>query len=312
MSEDELWQGLTGPRPTDPAGTDASSAVLNTVAVLGTDLGRLSARLDQATRRLEDQDERLARTLGPVLERLDMVERLAGQVGELAAAVADLDQGGDEPPPRPWNWSAMSPQEQRDSVELLGTWVRDVLFTRWPWTQHRLRWCWAYHPELLQDLGLLHVAYRQAYEHPGRRTHHETDFRHALHEVMASAPDVFVREGCPENPGRHRVGGPARDDQRHWRLAAAGDGDGDGDGDGPWEPAGGSVPEPEPEPEPAARDRDRLLARLHALNEQARNHALPQEHRDQARSQMAELVRGNGISQEEYREFRRRLNRINP
>ncbi|MFI6576632.1 hypothetical protein ACIBFB_12590 [Nocardiopsis sp. NPDC050513] len=301
MSEGELWEGLAGTRAQGPNDADAAlSAVLNTVSVLSTDLGRLGARLDTAVTELGDQDDRLTRTMESALERLQVVEELAGQVRDLAAAVADLGEGDREGPPQPWNWSAMSDEERQRSVALLGAWVRDVLFTRWPWTQRRLQWCWAYHPELLQDLSMLHVAYRQAYEHSGRRSHHETDFRHTLVEVMAAAPDVFTRDECPTTPARHPIAAPARDDERFWRLASVGD-------SGAEEPVDGFSADPEPlETE---QTRDRLLARLHALNEQARDHTLPQEHRDQARSRMAELVRRNGITQEEYREFRAELNR---
>ncbi|WP_436852797.1 hypothetical protein [Nocardiopsis dassonvillei] len=310
MPEGELWEGLADASPSAENRPDTVlGTVLNTVSVLSTDLGRLSARLDQTAQELTDRDLHLQGALKLALERLGMVEELAGQVQELATAVADLDKDDRQSPPQPWNWSTMTAQERRESVGLLGAWVRDVLFTRWPWTQRHLHWCWAYHPELLQDLSMLHVAYQQAYEHSDRRSHHEIDFRHILKEVMGSAPEVFAHNDCPKTPAQHRITGPARDDERHWLLASAGE-DGAATRTTSERTALGNAPAREPdhtEQHPQTSERDRLLTRLHALNEQVRDHTLPPEHRDQAKRQRAELVKKNDISKEEYLRFRRKV-----
>jgi hypothetical protein len=303
MTEGELWKGLADPLPPVVPGADTSWAtVLNTVSVLSTDVGRLSARLDQTTRELTDQDKRFHEALANAVERLDVVEELAAQVRDLASAIADLDEDDRQGPPRPWNWSAMTDRERHESIVLLGTWVRDVLFARWPWTQRHLHWCWAYHPELLQDLSMLHVAYLQAYERSDRRFHHETDFRQALREVMGSAPEVFAHNDCPKTPARHRIPGRSRDDERHWLLAAAHDEGADNHS------ALDDTPSVHAEPTQGRSDgRNQILMRLHTLNEQIRDHTLPREHRDRLRSQRAELVKKNDISQQEYLRFRQKL-----
>jgi outer membrane murein-binding lipoprotein Lpp len=193
MDAEQMRQHLTGRAQQGPAGP-AAGAEMTALSVVSTDVGRLSAQLEELRGRVDALAERTEAVTAD-RARLDdltaQLDALHGQV--LALEEADRDR---TPPPQPWDWAGMEEAERADAVAQLRTWVGEVLAYWWPAAASRLPECWTAHPQLLQDISLLYVSYQQAYEHPSKRVHHGTDFRHLLIAVAESAPGLVTRSEC--------------------------------------------------------------------------------------------------------------------
>ncbi|MGR7000762.1 hypothetical protein ACU686_26380 [Yinghuangia aomiensis] len=100
-----------------------------------------------------------------VAARLARLEQLYSQVSRLGGAVAALNARHVNRT-RPWVWATMpSDQALECWAELLG-WMREVFAPRFP-TQFRvIRACWYQHPDVVEELSALHLAWSAAYEGP--------------------------------------------------------------------------------------------------------------------------------------------------
>jgi hypothetical protein len=239
--------------------------VLAALSVLSTELGENRAHVAELRGHLQDTLTKLGALHGQVTT----LTSVSDEVTALAQAVAQLlDQGAPEGPPRPVDLAHVTGKERRDVLQGLATWVRDVLFPGWPWTQSRLRPCWLYHPEIVNGLLWVRCAYLTAYEHPGGRAHHAADFHHWLHEVMTAAAERTAHCPLPDDDGHPRPPAP-RDDLD--------------------------------EVERAARRAD--LAEIHRLVRLAKSVHAGEEGMIEARSQAHELLVQFGVDQAEYHAY---------
>lgn len=173
--DDDLRRHLAeGAAPTSGRGGPAAGSddTMAALSVLSTDLGRLQQQ----------------------------VEQLAAQVATLGSTVkelADQDQGTrPTPPPRPWDWEAMSDQDRNTALLTLATWLQEELHVWWPRASAGIPACWMEHPDMVRDLSLLYVAHQQAYKHPERRPHHEVDWRRALADMLHSISEAKMAYHC--------------------------------------------------------------------------------------------------------------------
>lgn len=230
MDANEMRRHLSGADPTTgqggPAGGETQNLV-QTLSVVSTDLGQLREQLralGASVQKLEGDQEVLAKLQ-------ETVEGLSEAVDQLSA------REGREPPPQPWNWSAMSWEEELVAIAMLATWVETHLVRWWPRVSDDLPTCWMRHPEMLRNLSLLYVSYQQAYEHPQARVHHEVDFRRTLEDMSRDIRDAVKRNHCNDK-NKHVMRSPQRGDQvqaqqhiRRIAATAAFDADQAGDGD---------------------------------------------------------------------------------
>ncbi|MFI6541439.1 hypothetical protein ACIBHY_53930 [Nonomuraea sp. NPDC050547] len=277
MSEEYLGDiaspaGQTGRAP----GLDA---VLAALATLSVDVGGVRANVEHLTTGHVD----LARQLRPLSGLPAVVEQLraeANRVPELAEEVSKLaDSVGqmlDNPPakaPSPQDWTHVPAADRREWLEELLAWVRDVLFTGWPWTATRLRACWPRHLDLVNDVAMLRCLYQTAYDHAGGRAHHAVEFRRSVDDVMATANER-TRACPPPNDGRpHLVPIPPRDDSTHLNQAV----------------------------------RIAILAEFHQLQEQANHPQTPQDLRADVMARARHLSQLHHITQEEYATYENAL-----
>lgn len=114
--------------------------------------------------------EQLRRTVRTVAGLPGRVEQLAAT---LAQAVDDLAGGPKRPDPvRPSSWlaHATDPDQAARALGELTQWVGEV-YLRYPVAARELSDCWLWHPDVIEELAWLHLAWQLAYgEHTGTVT----------------------------------------------------------------------------------------------------------------------------------------------
>ena len=104
-------------------------------------------------------------------------------------------------PPPPILWSAHTPDDQEAMLAELGAWVT-WLTDRYRLDHRTIPACWAAHPELIEELSALHLAWQAA-----DATLAYADAPLTWHEHFALArtrlTDSVARTGC--RPGEHRT-----------------------------------------------------------------------------------------------------------
>lgn len=119
----------------------------------GDPLAGLVSLVGRQGRRLDDQGKRL--------------DGLQGAVTELANLVANrVTEDADGAPQALW-WPEIDPGEERtEALRAFLAWVDDVLRGRHPESYRGITPCWFLHPEVLDDLTSLYVAWLAAYRDP--------------------------------------------------------------------------------------------------------------------------------------------------
>ncbi|MFF0526602.1 hypothetical protein ACFYTC_48620 [Actinomadura nitritigenes] len=200
----DLGQASSGSGNADPG----PGQVLSALAILSAEQGETRAHLAE----LRDH-------LGDVLEQVGNLDKLVSDVPILAGRLASLTDAVDqllrEPSDsktRPVDLAHVPRDERREVLGELVTWVRDVLFAGWPWTQDALRPCWLQHPDLVNGMLWLRAAYSAAYDMPKAQPHAAADFHRWLDDVMDRA--AGRTEHCPaaKSPELHQVPLSPRDD----------------------------------------------------------------------------------------------------
>ena len=117
---------------------------------------------------------------GDPIERLlmsqaDLISRLRRDLDELASEFADtaaglmgriddIDSTDGAGAPRAWNWREIGPRAEEELWSQLSDWVAWIR-CRYPLAK-RIPPCWAKHPEVVEELTALWLAWQQAYEEP--------------------------------------------------------------------------------------------------------------------------------------------------
>ena len=207
------------------------------LSVVSTDLGRLSAQVTE-----------LSESLAGLRQGQEEQQALAAQVSELAEEVQGIgeavkalkDREPPQPPPQPWDWASMSAEQEAEAILVLAEWVETTLAPWWPRTigKDGLPPCWVRHPDMRRSMSLVMVSYQQAYEHDGRRVHHESDFRRTLDDMLrdvSSAADAYNCRSQDQKkrhvldhqvrPERDRARAYLRDRALVWIAQADRDGD---------------------------------------------------------------------------------------
>lgn len=215
MDADDLRRHLVdGAAPTEGRGGSAADVapMMTALSVVSTDVGRLDERVKELAGTLE--------TLEAGQERVDSLREdlaaLAEKVAALGKTVELLadDQDAPEPPPQPWDWPSMSGKESIDAIRTLAEWMESDLFRWWPQTAEKVPTCWMKHMDMLRDLSLLYVSYQQAYKHPGRRIHHEVDWRRSLNDMLDSIDTARKTYNC-DSDKEHTLRHVTRSDRDH-------------------------------------------------------------------------------------------------
>ena len=89
------------------------------------------------------------------------LQRLQGDLAQLRAGQLDLSAAL----PPPWNWRALDREDAAALWQELADWV-GWLCGRYPLADV-LPQCWRRHPELVEELTAVYVAWQAAYELPG-------------------------------------------------------------------------------------------------------------------------------------------------
>jgi hypothetical protein len=146
-------------------------------------LDALAAQIDDLRRDVEGIRHTVDADVDALASLLDesLAEdgRPAGALPALSAAIADVrahvtglaDQIADlvDDPgtaPRLPTWSEMDADTARAAWRRLASWMGSVLFPRYPPSTEVVRDCWYRHPELVEHLSWLHVAWALAYHNP--------------------------------------------------------------------------------------------------------------------------------------------------
>lgn len=112
-----------------------------------------------------------------LIQQAEMISRLRHDLDELASEITDayadmlsrlesLDSSAGRPPDSPaaWSWRSLGPEAAGELSEQLDAWVN--------WVRHRyplamkIPPCWADHPEIIEELTALWLAWQAAYEEP--------------------------------------------------------------------------------------------------------------------------------------------------
>ena len=105
-----------------------------------------------------------------------------------------------ERPPVPFAWSSLSPDDTQLFLEELDLWV-GWLVERYRLDRRTVLDCWREHPELIEELSALHLAWQGAF---ALTSNHDAPL--LWHEHFANAcqriNDWVARTGC--RPGEHR------------------------------------------------------------------------------------------------------------
>lgn len=217
MDADDLRRHLVdGAASTEGRGGSAADAapMMTALSVVSTDMGRLDERVKD-----------LADNLATLQAEQDRVKALRDDLTSLAETVADLrtsvkqlaaEEDAPTPPPQPWDWTSMSGDEAIAAIKTLGDWIEHALFLWWPQTAEKVPTCWMKHTDMLRDLSLLYVSYEQAYKHPGRRVHHEVDWRRSLNDMIDSIDKARKTYNCGTK--EHIVSRSGRSDREHVDL----------------------------------------------------------------------------------------------
>lgn len=221
MTDDDAYLGDIA-RPASPSEQqkeeETPGGVMPALTVLAGDIGELRAELREFREQLAD----VLATVDQLGKRVAGLSDLEARVYALADTVQALIQG-DENKARPVDLAHLTHQDRDRVLGNLVRWVRDVVFTGWPWTQEQLRPCWLHHPDLVNRMLWLQAAYQMAYDQPNARPVAAADWHRWLDDVMAHA-DRQTAE-CPP-PHEHPGPVPPRDDLgvlsvvQDWRRAA--------------------------------------------------------------------------------------------
>jgi len=138
---DDLRREVEGLRHTVDADIDALGALLDeSVGDGGTPVGAIPA----LTTGLDDARVHLAA----------LAEQISGLVEREGAT------------PRLPSWTELGAEEARAAWARLARWMSSVLFPRYPATTEIIRDCWYRHPELVEQMSWLHIAWALAYQNP--------------------------------------------------------------------------------------------------------------------------------------------------
>jgi hypothetical protein len=116
-------------------------------------------------------DDRFLALVGQYDELEASHRKLQAQVEELAAGVGQLTApaatGGD-PPAVPW-WPLLSDDERASQWSELATWLKETIPQHLPGIAQALTKCWLDHPNVIDELTMLHATWKTAYATPGAR-----------------------------------------------------------------------------------------------------------------------------------------------
>lgn len=149
----------------------------------GAGLDVLAAQIDELRREVEglrhtvDADinalgSLLDDTLGDEGAPVGAIPSLAMGLADVRAHLAALAEqiavlvDGPESSPRLPSWTELRAEEARTAWTRLARWMASVLFPRYPPTTEVVRDCWYRHPELVEHLSWLHIAWTLAYHNP--------------------------------------------------------------------------------------------------------------------------------------------------
>lgn len=132
----------------------------------------LAAEVARLWRRVAELEGSL-KTLGSVVvgsaAMAEEIEDLRSKVGELAAVVTGLvevEEQRTRPERAIWWPDVTNLEDRRAAWNLLGAWVDEVLRGRHPELYKSLKKCWYQHPDVVDELSALRVAWYGAYRDP--------------------------------------------------------------------------------------------------------------------------------------------------
>lgn len=254
-------------RPGSSSGQEGEQGgVMSALTLLSSEQGELRAEV----RELREQVGDLLQDVHQLGKSVTALSGLEAKVLALADSVDQLLGQGTDEAVRPVDLAHIPPEEEDQVLADLVTWVRDTVFSGWPWTQERLRACWVCHPDLINRMLWLKSAYAAAYDDPRARPHSAADWHRWLDDVMDWADQATAN--CPA-PEAHEDPPPPRDDlevMRRRRRAAA-------------------------------------LAQVHRLMQVTARAGYPADQVQAAQRQVQDLVAKHGITEDEYRAYVRNL-----
>ena len=276
MTDDDAYLGDIA-RPASPSEQqkeeETPGGVMPALTVLAGDIGELRAELREFREQLAD----VLATVDQLGSRVAALSTLESKVHALTDAVDLLLGQGDADAVRPVDLAHLTHENRGQVLADLVHWVRDVVFTGWPWTQERLRPCWLHHPDLINRMLWLRAAYSAAYDQPKARPHAAADWHRWLDDVMAHA-DRHTAD-CP-SPEEHAAPLPPRDD-----LAVL---------------------------SAVQQHRRAVLTEITQLMQVTTHAGYPADQVRAAQQRMKALIDAHGITEEEYNAFVHTLNQPTP
>jgi len=265
MTDDGAYLGDIA-RPAASSEQEAPGGVMSALTLLSGEQGELRAELREFREQLGD----VLTTVHQLGKSVTALGNLESKVHALTDAVDQLLGQGDADAVRPVDLAHIAPEDRDQVLADLIAWVRDVVFTGWPWTQDKLRPCWLHHPDLINRMLWLRAAYSAAYDQPKARPHAAADWHRWLDDVMAHADRHTAN--CP-SPEEHTDPPPPRDD-----LAAM-----------------------------QQRRRAAILADVHRLMQVTARAGYPADRVQAAQQRVHDLVTAHNITEDEYQAYVRTL-----
>lgn len=184
-----------GRAPARPSATQA--------AQLGIDYEQVRSSLDVVRSRVEglvDQQRDQGQDLADLRSGFtEMGEHLEAISAALESDDSEQGEDQDETDSGPASvWTEVPEDERAQWLDELRQWVRRTLFVQWPHTQHRLRWCWPLHMDIVSDLALLRRGY-SVYTDPDGRWGDAEHWRRAMDYLLKQAEDLTAQ--CPKHLG---------------------------------------------------------------------------------------------------------------
>ena len=151
------------------AGRSGLDALAGQVDVLRRDVEGLrhsvDADIDALASLLDESPGDDGRPLGAIPSLAAAVAEVRAHLTALAEQIADLTDDPGTAPRLP-TWAEMSADDARTAWQRLARWMSTVLFPRYPPTTEIIKDCWYRHPELVEHLSWLHVAWALASHNP--------------------------------------------------------------------------------------------------------------------------------------------------
>ena len=125
----------------------------------------VDADIDALASLLDETVGENGQSVGAIPWLTDSLADVRAHLTALANQITSLTDDAEASPQLP-SWTEMEAEQAQAAWTRLARWMTSMLFPRYPPATEIIRDCWYRHPELVEHLSWLHVAWTLAYHNP--------------------------------------------------------------------------------------------------------------------------------------------------